>query len=322
MITCDARPRALRLLAQVLAPVLAAAMYAPSAVADGEEQIAARALFNEARALIKAGRFELACPKLEAAAKLYRGSGVLLNLGDCFEHVGRTASAWNEFAEAASLAVRTARPDDEAEARRRMAAVEPRLARLVLRVGQRVPGLVLRSDGKELLGAAWDTPIPVDAGQHRLDASAPGYASWSRVIDAVDGATVAIDVPELAATPAPPSPTPPGLQAPGTAAEPPRPRYWTLRRELGAGVAATGVVALGAAGVLGLVANGEFSRANGETGSARVHDSSTAVSLGNAATVVAVAGLAATAIGAVIWLTTPNAPVQIAASPAGLGGAF
>ncbi len=264
---------------------------------------------------MKSGEFAPACPKLEAAVKLYRGSGVLLNLADCYEHVGRTASAWTEFGEAASLAVLAGRQDDESEARRRQAALEPRLAHLVVDVKGPAPTLSLSWDGKELLPAAWHTRIPVDPGPHTLAATAPGRAAWSASVNVASEATETVEVPELLPLP-PPSHEADKARVPGP------PTYWTRRRELGIGVASGGVLVLGAAGVLGLVASSEFSRANGEAGSARVHDSGTAVTEGNVATVVAAVGAAATAIGLVVWLTARSTPTPVTAQPFVIGGVF
>src|SRR5262249_12581297 len=149
-----------------------------------------------------------ACPKLQAAAKLYAGSGVLLNLGDCYEHAGRTASAWTEFREAAYAATGAGRADDLAEANRRQAALEPRLSRLTIRVAHGAPDLVVRRDGKVVDVAAWGTALPVDPGAHALSAEASGRAPWSASVSVTEpGATVVVDVPELA--PAASSSSPP-----------------------------------------------------------------------------------------------------------------
>ena len=94
----------------LVAASLAVVTLAPRMLrAQAEDQAAARALFNEGRELLTAGRYAEACPKFEAARKLYASAGILLNLGDCYERLGRTASAWTEFGEAVSLARRTAR---------------------------------------------------------------------------------------------------------------------------------------------------------------------------------------------------------------------
>jgi tetratricopeptide (TPR) repeat protein len=175
---------------------------APNLHAQAEDQAMARALFDEGRKLMKAGQFATACPKLEAARKLYSSAGILLNLADCYEKVGRTASAWSEFGEAASVAARSGRPDDADEARRRQGTLEPALNRLSIRVSHAAPGLVVKRDGVPLSAAAWGSMLPVDPGAHEITAEAEGYETWtSSVSMSKPGQTGAVEVPALRALP-------------------------------------------------------------------------------------------------------------------------
>jgi serine/threonine-protein kinase len=288
--------------------------------AETEDPAGARALFDEARALMRAGRYESACPKLEAASTLYRGSGILLNLGDCYEHVGRTASAWSAFVEAASMAARLGRADDEKEATRRQASLEPRLSRLSIIVAKETPDLVVRRDGARIDRGAWATPMPVDPGAHTIEATAQGHAKWETTVTVSTGRSVTVEVPELAEQKqgaAPPSAAPP-TPAPSSDATPPSAsnvhpepegdpaRYWTGRRMLGASLAAGGTVAMGIGGVLGFSAKSQYDSSTGETGAARRDDSASAVSRGNVATVVFSVGAAVAVAGLVVWLTAPS----------------
>jgi hypothetical protein len=235
------RPRTL-----ALCVGLAGVMRITTAAAQAEDQATARTLFNDARDLMKAGHYDQACPKLEAANKVYPGSGVLLNLGDCYEHLGRTASAWTEFGEAASSAERMGRAADKAEAQRRQSAIEPKLSRLAIRVSKEAPGLVVKRDGSALDRGAWGIAIPVDPGSHAVSAEASGFAAWSGTASVTDaGKTVTIDVPELQALPAPPVPPPSASEtpssAPATATSEPPP-YWTGRRVASAAITVGGLV--------------------------------------------------------------------------------
>ncbi len=211
-----------------------------------------------------------------------------------------------------------------AEARRRQTAIEPRLARLSIRVVQELPGLVLQRDGKDLDRGAWGTAVPVDPGQHTVSAQAPGHAAWSGMASVTDpGKTVTLDVPELLSTSEPPPPvtTPPSAAAAPEIAT--SSSYWTGRRVASASLTGVGVLGLVASGVLVGVAKAKDNSAQTEP-SNRGADSSSAVNLGNVATIVGGAGLAVAATGLLLWLTAPDAQVQVGTTGTGfvLGGRF
>src|SRR5262249_13453831 len=119
MTKCEGRSRTI-----AAACLVAVSAIATGARAQSEDQAAARVLFDEGRRLLKAGQYADACPKLEAAKQLHISAGILLNLADCYEKLGRTASAWTQFGEAAAVAKRTNRGEDAQEARRRQAVLE------------------------------------------------------------------------------------------------------------------------------------------------------------------------------------------------------
>jgi hypothetical protein len=247
---------------------LAAALlvHAPAARAQGEDQAAARVLFEQGRSLMKAGRYAEACPKLEAARRLYISAGILLNLADCHEKIGRTASAWSEFGEAEAVAKRTNRDADADEAARRQTALEPKLARLTIGVAHAVPGLSIERDGAPLAPAAWGAPLPVDPGPHEIRAQAEGFETWSKSVEiAATGQAISLDVPELrpsAGAAGPPSAgATPAVTATATVAPPERSSVlpWAL-------VGAGGAVAIGG-GVLMLIeaSHASDARANHDT---------------------------------------------------------
>src|SRR5262249_30335548 len=107
-----------------------------------DSQIRAQALFDEGRRLMDAKSYALACPKFAASQKLDPGAGTLLNLADCYDKNGQTASAWATFDEAAAEATKSGHLDWAAQARDRAAALEPTLARLTISVTTPIPNLV------------------------------------------------------------------------------------------------------------------------------------------------------------------------------------
>src|SRR5215510_1345498 len=121
-----------------------------------DTKAAANALFEEGKRLITAGDIDHACPKFEASLQLLDQLGVRLNLADCHERQGRTASAWAEFREAASQA------DRRGDARKRVDALTPRLTKLQISVpsGSQLPGLTVRRDGETVPSEALGSPLP------------------------------------------------------------------------------------------------------------------------------------------------------------------
>lgn len=174
------------------------------------DRTAAEALFQQAQALMEQGKADEACPKFEESQRLDPGVGTLLYLADCYENIGRTASAWGTFVEASYAANAAGQLDRQQLAEENAARLQPTLATLLLLVeAPNTPGLEITSDGQVLAAATWGTSMPIDPGPHTLQASAPGKAVWTTTIDVPHGPTATqVQVPPLASLP-PPTPTPP-----------------------------------------------------------------------------------------------------------------
>lgn len=230
--------------------VVVAAMTA-MAHAQGPE---AEALFREAKKLMKQHAFAAACEKFEASEHLEPAPGTELNLADCREKTGQTASAWAMFVKAAQTAKRSGDRNREAEATRRAAALEPRLAYLTIAVAKpaRVAGLVVRRNDIVVDVGQYDQPVPVDPGEYTVTAEAPGRDSWQDAIS-IGKTNKTVEVPQLdlAIAPAPPTrpiETPP-VRAPETSS------VWTARRKAAAVLGALGVAAVGTGIGFGVRAN-------------------------------------------------------------------
>jgi hypothetical protein len=171
--------------------------------ADGSDEASARALFSEGRKLVDAGNYAEACPKFEDSFRLDPGIGTSFNLADCLERIGRTSSAWARFLDVAAATKLAGQGDRERVARARAAALEPKLVRLVLDVDSPAPGLVVLRDGIVVGQATWGIAVPVDPGEHLVEATAPGRSKWSGSVTAPDSpTTVSLLVPALAPAPA------------------------------------------------------------------------------------------------------------------------
>lgn len=152
------------------------------------EVAAAEELFSTGRKLADERRYAEACAKLEASQSACPGSGTLLNLADCYEKLGRSATAKATFVAAAAAARDKGNAAREKVARERAARLEPRLAKLKITVPEqaRIDGLSIRSDGVDLVEGAWNTPLPVDPGKRQIEATAPGHDSWTLTVEVPD----------------------------------------------------------------------------------------------------------------------------------------
>jgi hypothetical protein len=303
-----------------------------SDAADGDRVLATE-LFKEGRALMAEKHYAEACRKLEESERLDPGGGTLLNLALCHELEGRTATAWSEFHEARAIAVRDVRGDREDQAQRHIDALESRLVRLVIVVptDARLLELAVRRDGTEIRPAAWGAAVPIDPGQHVVDAEAPGRVPWHISIDvASEGTLQAVQVPVLEPLPAPASPAalpsapppPPPVRRPAPVLPvPSTPRVHQRPAALVLG--GLGAVAVGLGALFGLEARSEWANAQprcqggcDEPGYRSWSDAKTSASL---STIAFSVGGAAIAGGVVLWLTSPlpAASIRVGAAAGG-----
>ena len=195
------RPRAVqRALCAAVLSVLAMSSQA-FAQPSAEKAASAQALFDEGLRLMNAGQPAAACPKFAASQKLDPGMGTKFRLAECYEKVGKTASAWALFIEISDEARGAKRPDREKIARKRADDLAPKLARMTVVVAPgsaNLAGLEVRRDGTVLEKAVWDVPMPIDPGEHFLTAIAPGKISWeSKPVVAVASKSVEVTIPRL-----------------------------------------------------------------------------------------------------------------------------
>src|SRR5690606_6369061 len=101
------RRRSVRCALVIVALVGLVALPAPSPADTAASMARAQALFDEGIHLFNLGRYEDACPKFEASLALVAGVGTRGKLAECYEKLGRTASAWRIYGEVERLARRT-----------------------------------------------------------------------------------------------------------------------------------------------------------------------------------------------------------------------
>ena len=206
-------------------PLIAALTFAPAASAADP---VAETLFQDAIALMKESKFAEACPKLEASQAREAKSGTLLVLGSCHEQLGRTATAWAEYKEAATLARTEGRNENAERADEFAAAVEPKLSRLTIVVSQPPEGaaLTIALDGEPVAAGILGSAVPLDPGTHTIDASASGFEPHRQTVTiGPDGDAQTVTIPALTPLVLVPSPAPePAVQPVMPAPMPPLPQ--------------------------------------------------------------------------------------------------
>lgn len=303
---------------------------------------AAEALFNQGRELMTAGKFAEACPKFEASQQLDPGLGTMLNLAECYEKTGRTASAWAEYREAIPLARAAGSKARQDLATERAQALQERLSTLTIRAMSGEDSnahLEIRRDGVPLQQGELGAPIPVDPGEHVIEAVAPGKQPWSSKVQvAANAAKVAVEIPALQAAPSS-SATPPPTQAPATTTTivtgPPADTGTdpgAARRTTGLVLGGVGVVGIGLGAFFGLQASSKWSDAKDKCGDYPYDCTqegrdlqASARSSATISTVGFVAGGALLAAGAVLYFTAPkhdNVALGIGPSSAFVRGSF
>ncbi len=164
-------------------------------------EAAADKLFNEGRRLLQEKKPQEACDAFDRSYHLDAALGTLLNRADCYEQIGRTASAWSDFRDAATWAERVHEPKREQVARQRALALESKLSRLRLTAPL---GVQVTRDGIDVAVPPEGTEVPVDPGRHEIRATESGKKGWTEVVDVPAGPasrTVSVPALELIATP-------------------------------------------------------------------------------------------------------------------------
>ncbi|HEU0035156.1 MAG TPA: hypothetical protein VFQ53_31235 [Kofleriaceae bacterium] len=290
-------------------------------------------LFEEGRALYAQNLFPEACAKFARSYELDHKPGTQLNLGDCLERDGKLRRAYLMFEDAAreydrirhEAELRLAADQNAVDARRdvqvaisgaklareRAQAIVPRLATVIVRLAEpRIDGLAVRIGDRAQPPAA-EIVERYDGGTIAIVVSAPGREPFSTTAQVDPGKQVTILVPALRAL----------VPASASIADD------TGRRDrrrvvIALGLGAGGLVSLGAAGVLGLVANHQYDDAVArecarDPGGALVCSPAggsaidAAGTKADVATALGIAGVALAASAAIVYVTAPRERVRV-----------
>ncbi|HWA73271.1 MAG TPA: hypothetical protein VG937_13075 [Polyangiaceae bacterium] len=325
--------RSLRLLvlSSTLVPLFS--VHPAQADTNASQKAAAEALFDDGLKLMKANRFAEACPKLEDSQRVDPGIGTLLYLAECYEKLGKTASAWATFREAASSAGAAGQTDREKNAKQRASRLEAKLSYVTLRVPREVSelkGLKVRLGSAELGAGVFGIATPADPGESKLEVSADGHDTYSIVLQIEAGKRYDVSIPQLREQPAPPVGVEPAVPAtptaqtlpastatptPTTSTPPPatQPPSGSSLKTVGLVLGGVGVVGLGVGSFFGLKAISQINDAKDESCARSIcqeqadldktKDANTAATISN---IAFVAGGASLVGGALLFFLAPS----------------
>lgn len=245
----------------------------------------AESLFRQGRDRMDKGDYAAACPMLAESFAQEETTGTLLALALCQEQAGQTASAWATFAAVVTRAKREGQAEREQAARDHLRELDAKLSRLTIKVDgatANVPGLVVKRDGLSVGRGAWGAALPVDPGEHVVEAVAPGKLAWKGPVTigrAADSQIVMVPVlaDEPAAAVAPTaSPTTAAALAPDRDSVPPAKSSGL--RTAGFVVGGAGIVGLAVGGYYALRASSLYKESKGD-GLCKVNNDCTAAGL-------------------------------------------
>ena len=202
--------------------VLAGALAAATANAAPSDDVRrARVLFEQAEADEDGERWSEALEKLRDVARVKLTAGVRYHIALCEEHLGRLVRALGDYREAEDQARLENAQDVLRIVGNQVAALEPRIPHLTVRVAPHVSEIALKLDG-EPMGNPVGVPMQVDPGVHYVVATAPDRppAAAAVTVRAGESKVLELELEEALREPAPPAPVP--VQAPSPAPFPSR----------------------------------------------------------------------------------------------------
>jgi len=206
-----------------IALAIVVALLSLSGLALGDES---KTAFQEGMKLLATGDYDGACAAFEKSDAAKPSLAARYQLGRCNESRGRFGTAHRYFLIVAAMAEEAGDADRAKTARQRAREVEPKAGQLAIIVPQdrQVEGLTVTCDGIEVPKENWGKAVPMDAGKHTIELSAPGYETQTLEAEtAGPGKPVLVEAPALVASgtggaPAPtgatPPPPPPGDEGP------------------------------------------------------------------------------------------------------------
>lgn len=167
-------------------------------LSDEERLARARELFSEGRQLSGESLYEQACPKFEQSLALERRASIEFNLAECYERLGRLASAYRLYSRVGEQMHQQGDDERAQIARRRAELLRGRMCGVTVEPKKVVSNMQIKLGARTLAPNLWGTVAPIDAGTYSVQVTAPGKKTWSSEVE-IEACPnlVTVAVPEL-----------------------------------------------------------------------------------------------------------------------------
>ncbi|CAN5651033.1 hypothetical protein BH09MYX1_BH09MYX1_30630 [soil metagenome] len=139
----------------------------------------AESLFNQAKDLINQKKYHEACDRFQASYKLDKNNNTMLALAACHDLEGKTATAWGEYLQVVNESRGTPAAD---YAQSKAHELAPQLLTIKLAANVIPPDITIKVDGASIPKETLNAELPLDPGEHDIEAKAAGKHDWMKHI--------------------------------------------------------------------------------------------------------------------------------------------
>lgn len=313
-------PGVILLAAAVAWPSVAGAAPPAGEAKAGAAVSQAQALFDQGVADMEAGRFEKACPAIEASQRMEPMPGTLFTLAECEAQRGRYATAMRYYAEYLTLFRGLSVPKKYQQGDRgktserqiaKLDALAPRLTLVVPAGGG--PDVTVKRDGDVVAELSLGTAFAVDPGEHVVTTQVPGGPEVEHRITLAAGEARRLELSVRRAPSAAPKAARPPSAALLAAPPPADVRPWRIGTWSAGAVAVAGLAVGAVTGILAIQERNRVSdncHPDGGCNAVGLAATDRVRALGTASTIGFVTGGVGLAVGITLLVATPSTPTS------------
>lgn len=166
----------------------------PAAAEKDKSVLEARRKFREAIALQTGGNWAAALAEFRDIANIKNTPQVRFNIAICEENLGQLVQALGDYQLAATQAREEGSTQVASEVDGRLATLQARIPKIVLKRGANASLAKISIDGVEVGSSTIGTPMPVDPGGHQVEAVGRGLKKFEKSFEVAERQETTIEV--------------------------------------------------------------------------------------------------------------------------------